>query len=274
MAEVRAELVWALDEIEATAWRDLIDAAAPAVIAATGMAWARVGDVTILMAPRLASPLWNRALGIGNGEPATDALIDEVIVRLTAHGVADPWIHVSAASRPASIAQWLGARGFAPAPPRAWVKLVRGREPAPAMPTDLDVRELDGADAPPLARVLCAAHGVPAAVAPLVEALVGRRGWRAYGAFDGAALVAGAMLRVDGRDAWLGLGGTLASHRGRGAHGALVARRITDAITQGATTIATETRAPVDGVAGPSLVNLERCGFQPAGVRATWCLVR
>jgi hypothetical protein len=274
MAESRAVQVWALDEIEAAAWRDLIDAASHAVIAATGMAWARVGEATILMAPRIRSPLWNRALGIGNGEPATDALVDEVLVRLTAAGVADPWIQVSAASRPASIAQWLGARGFAAAPRRSWVKLSRGREPVPAMSTAFDVRELDGADAAPLARVLCPAHGVPLAVAPLIEALVGRRGWRAYGAFDGGALVAGAMLRVDGRDAWLGLAGTLASHRGRGAHGALVARRITDAIAQGATTIATETGAPVDGVAGPSLVNLERCGFQQVGLRATWCLVR
>ena len=274
MGEVRAELVWALDEIEAAAWRDLIDAASPAVIAATGMAWARVGGVTILMAPRLASPLWNRALGVGNGEPATDALLDEVIVRLTAAGVADPWIQLSAASRPSAIARWLDARGFALASGRAWVKLARGREPAPVHETELELRELDGADAAPLARVVCAAHGMPPAIAPLVEALVGRRGWRAYGAFDGGALVAGAMLRVDGRDAWLGLGGTLASHRGRGAHRALVARRIADAIAQGVTTIATETGAAVDGVAGPSLANLERCGFQAAGLRATWCLVR
>jgi hypothetical protein len=274
MGESRAAQVWALDEIEAAAWRDLFDAASHAVIAATGMAAARLGSVTILMAPRLPSPLWNRAIGIGNGEPATDALVDEVLVRMTAAGVAEPWIHVSPSSRPASIAQWLGARGFAPHPQRAWVKLARGREAVPAIATDLEVRELDGADAAPLTRIVCEAHGVPPTIAPLVEALVGRRGWRAYGALDGGALVAGAMLRVDGRDAWLGLAGTIASHRGRGAHRALIARRVADAIAQGATTIATEALAPANGVAGPSLANLERCGFQPLGQRATWCLVR
>lgn len=276
MAEVRAEQVWALDEIEAGAWRDLIDAAPPAITAATGMSWTRVDGVTVLLAPRLPSTLFNRAIGVGNGAPATDALIAEVIVRFAAADIADPWIQISAAARPAAIGQWLGARGFAPARRRAWEKLVRGREPAPELATSLAIRELDRSDAAALAIVLCEAHGIPGALAPLVAALVGRRGWRAYGAFDGDALVGGGLLRCDDRDrtAWLGLGGTLPSHRGRGAQRALIARRIADAIAQGATTIATETGVAAPGERNPSLDNLVRCGFRGAGARTNWALMR
>ncbi len=269
-----AELLWALDDIEATAWRDIVAAAPPSVIAATGLTSARAGGVTLVMAPRLPSPLFNRALGLGNGAPATDGLLDEVIVRFTAAGVGDPWIHVSASARPGAIAQWLGARGCAPARRRAWVKVVRGREPAPPIETAFALRELDRASATPLARVLCEAHGLPDALAPLIEALIGRPGWRAYGAFDGEALIAGGLFHSENRHAWLGFGGTLAPYRGRGAQGALMARRIADAIAQGAQTISAETGEPIGDEQNPSLGNMMRCGFRIAGARSNWCLAR
>jgi len=272
MAELRPEQIWELDEIEAAAWRDLIDVAP----AALGMRSERIDGVTILLAPSLPTPLFNRAIGVGNGEPATDALIDEVIVCFTAAGVHDPWIQISAAARPRSLADWLGTRGFAPARRRAWTKVVRGREAPPMIETGFAIRELDRAHAAPLAQILCAAHGIPPALAPMVEALVGRRRWRAYGAFDGDTLIGGGMLRCDERDrtAWLGLGGTLAPYRGRGAQGALMSRRIADAIAQGCATIATETSAPQEGEKNPSLSNMERCGFRAAGERTNWALLR
>jgi hypothetical protein len=115
---------------------------------------------------------------------------------------------------------------------------------------------------------------MPPALAPVVEALVGRPWWRAYGAFDGDALVAGGVMRCDGRVAWLGLGATLPSHRGRGAQGALMSRRITDAIAQGASTIATEAGTPIDGEKNASYDNMRRCGFELVGARTNWQLVR
>jgi len=272
MTTSAAELQWTVDEIEATAWRDVYAAAPPSVIAVTGMTAERVGAVTLLAAPRLPSSLFNRAIGFGNGAPATDALLDEVLVRFTAAGVIAPWIHVSPAARPVAIAHWLTVRGFAPARRRAWAKVARGREPPPVIETTLAIRELERAEAPALARTLCEAFGLPPPLCPMIEVMVGRSGWRAYGAFDGDALVAGGLLRCDGRHAWLGFGGTLPGHRGRGAQGALMVRRIADAIAQGASTIATETGEPLDGEKNPSLDNMRRCGFQHAGSRTNWCL--
>jgi hypothetical protein len=269
-----AELLWAMDEVEAAAWRDVAAAAPAALVDATGLTCARVGAVTLLVAPRIPAPLFNRAIGLGNREPATDLLLDEVIVGFAAAGVADPWIQISAAARPSTLTAWLGDRGFVPARRRAWVKVVRGREPPPAIATTFAVRELGDGDRAALARVLCAAHGIPAVMGPMISVLVGRRGWRAYGALDGDTLIAGGLMRLDDRVAWLGFGGTLPSHRGRGAQGALMARRIADAIALGASTIATETGAPEADERNPSLDNMMRCGFRAAGTRANWCLAR
>ena len=63
-----------------------------------------------------------------------------------------------------------------------------------------------------------------------VMALVDRRGWQHYLAFDGDLPVAcGALfVRVE-VVTWLGQGGTLPSHRRRGAQGEIMAIRVRDA---------------------------------------------
>jgi hypothetical protein len=53
-----------------------------------------------------------------------------------------------------------------------------------------------------------------------------------YPAFDGDTPVAIASLRMQDGIGWLGNGATLPSHRRRGAHGALMARRIRDGIKE------------------------------------------
>jgi GNAT superfamily N-acetyltransferase len=49
---------------------------------------------------------------------------------------------------------------------------------------------------------------------------------------------------IDGKACWIGVGGTLASHRGRGAQSALLAARIETATHEGCTTLTTETGVP------------------------------
>jgi L-amino acid N-acyltransferase YncA len=66
--------------------------------------------------------------------------------------------------------------------------------------------------------------------------------------------------------AWLGAAGTVASHRGRGAQGALIARRIEDARARGCHSFTTEI-APEPN---PSAHNMERAGFHVAYSRPSW----
>jgi Acetyltransferase (GNAT) domain len=276
MAEMQPEpeVAWVLDEIEAAAWRDVVAATPERVGAAIGLCARRIGPATMILAPGLQHPLFNRVVGLGNGQPATDAIVDEVIARFASVGVHAPCIHVGPAAAPAALPDWLAARGFAATPGRARLEVVRGREPVPAIEAGLEVREVGRDDAARLASVLVAVHGHPSILVPQVEALVGRPRWRAYAAFAGDDLVAGAMLFVDDRRAWLGMNGVLRSHRRRGVHGGLIARCVRDAIAQGAAVIAAQSPTQEADPAGTTLDDLLRCGFRAAGARLEYSLAR
>ncbi len=254
------------DAIEADAWRDMI-AAAPAAL---GLTVARVADADVLLAPRMPVTMFNRAIGLGLSRPATGDDLDALIECLRARASREHLIHVSPAAAPRELTAWLAARGYAPARRPEWVKVLRGVEAPPVIDTPFTVRPVRPDEAPALATVIPAAHGMPPPLAPWIEALATRDRWAAYGAFDGDAMVAGAMLYVDGPRAWLGMGGTLPSHRNRGAQGALMARRIADAIARGCTAIGTETGAPVADEPNPSLSNMFRCGFREVCRRANY----
>jgi hypothetical protein len=111
---------------------------------------------------------------------------------------------------------------------------------------------------------------MPAGFGPLVSGLLGRPGWHHYAAFDGEQLVAtGAVSIWNGID-MLGFGATLPSHRGRGAQGALMARRIRDGIALGCRWLTTETGEDTPGQSNPSYRNMLRTGFRLAYVRPNY----
>jgi hypothetical protein len=56
-------------------------------------------------------------------------------------------------------------------------------------------------------------------------------------------------------------GAVRTSHRRRGGQGALMARRIADAVAAGARYLVTETGEPMADEPNPSLANMKRCGF-------------
>jgi GNAT superfamily N-acetyltransferase len=111
--------------------------------------------------------------------------------------------------------------------------------------------------------VIAVAFGLPAVIGDWLAALVGRPGWTFFLAEDGGRPVCAAGLFVDAATAWLGFGGTLPEHRGRGAQGALFAARIRAAVDAGCTLLVTETGAPAAHGPGPSYRNMLRSGFQP-----------
>jgi len=258
-----------LDEIEAAAWRDVVAATPQRVGAAIGLAVRRVGSATMFLAPGLPVALLNRVVGLGAGQPATDAVVDEVLARFGAAGIHAPYVHVGASASPALTA-WLVARGFAPALERARVEVVRGRDPVPVVDGPLAVREVGRDDAARLAAVLVSVHGFPSILVPQLEALVGRPRWRACAGFVGDELVGGALVFVDDRRAWIGLPGVLRSHRRRGVLAGLIAGCVAGALDRGATVIATDVAARDADPGGLALDDLVRCGFHVAGTRVDY----
>jgi len=247
-----------LERAERDAIVDLYRAAPPDA----GFRAERVGGATVLLAPGLPA-FFNRAFAFGVDEHVTEQGLDEVVARL--RGVKQHYIQPPPGD--AEVEERLLKHGLTSN--WAWAKVIRGTEPPPEIPTALDIRELHPDEADRFGAVVTTAFGLSPSISPWTASIVGRPGWHAYGAFDHDALVAAGALYVEGDVGWLGLAGTLSFHRRRGAQGALMVRRIADAIQLGCTAMATETGI-LPGRANPSLDNMLRCGFSVAYERPVW----
>jgi GNAT superfamily N-acetyltransferase len=245
------------DSIEAGAMADMY-AAAPTAL---GLRVEILAGATLLLAPRIPVSYFNRAIGFGVFEPATEAGLDAIIERFRAAGAREYWLHVNPIAKPAQLADWLAARGFAPPPRRTWAKFLRGPEPYAARASALSVREADAGDAAAIAQTVCTAFGMPSTLAPWFAALVGRPRWRFVVAEAGGKIAAAGAAFIDGATAWLGVGATLSEQRNRGAQTALLAARIALAADSGCTLLATETGESIAGEVNPSLNNIRRAGF-------------
>jgi GNAT superfamily N-acetyltransferase len=246
------------DRIEARACADMY-AAAPAALA---LQVETVGGALTLLAPKIPVSYFNRVIGLGVQAPATEADVDALVTRFKAAGVADWWIHLNPAARPAALGDWLVARGFAQPPRRSWAKFLRGPDARHAPAKDLAVRPATPGDAAQLGELICKAYGMPPSLGSWFGALIGRPGWNVLLAETGGRAVATGSVFVDGATAWLGIGATLAEFRNRGAQTALLAERINLAAAHGCTALATETGESIAGEPNPSLENIRRAGFE------------
>lgn len=248
------------DAIEAEAWRDMIDAAPPGFRSGVGLRAEIVHGATAIAASGIPITLFNRTIGAGLFEEPTEESIGDIIAWHAAASPSCAWIHVGAATPPL-VREVLEKRGFTRPARARWAKFLRRHGSIPDAPTELAIREIAEAERDALGALIARAHEMPPPMAGWVAALAARPSWTAFGAFDGDAMVAGGMLYSRGTRAWLGLGGTLPSHRRRGAQRALMSARIERALASGSHTIATETGEPIAGEVNPSLQNMVRSGF-------------
>lgn len=255
------------DDIEARAFEDLF-AAAPAPLAARlGLGVERHRGATLLLARGFPTSMFNRVIGAGVHEPACEVDVDHWIERFAAAGGRPWWVHVSPFADPPELSGWLERRGFAAPARRSWAKVWRDASPPPSIATDLRIAPMTAAALPGAARCIAEAFGMPPFMAEWIAALHGRPGWRLYSVDDGERPVGGGALYVERRMAWLGIAGVQASHRRRGAQGALMARRIADAAAAGCEHVISETGEPIDGEPNPSLANMWRNGFRRVASR-------
>ena len=162
--------------------------------------------------------LFNRVVGLGLREPATEAMLDDLVALYREAGVTKFAVQVSPAARPAELPAWLEARGLSARD--NWAKVYRTATPPPEISTDLRIECIGPEHAETFAQVACTAFGMPLALSAMLVATIGRPGWRHYLAFDGDEAVATGALYVQGDVGWLGVGSTLPSHRRRGGQGA------------------------------------------------------
>jgi hypothetical protein len=261
------DIAIAAERIEARAWTDWYAAAPPTVRAVGGQGVIQVADATLLMAPGIAAGLFNRAIGLGMQQPATEGALRAIIDAYRDARVASWVLQWSELARPAELPALARSLGFA-APATSWAKMWRSREPVPRVESTLQVGEVTRlADADAWSAAVANGNGVPA-LAPWLRALYGRAGWRLFTLRDAEQAVGGGALFIDGDHAWLGMGAVLPTHRQRRGQRSLMACRLEAAIAAGAQWIFTETGEPRDAVEpNPSLANMKLCGFTKSASR-------
>ena len=94
-----------------------------------------------------------------------------------------------------------------------------------------------------------------------MTSLVGRARWQHFVAYDETLPVAAGAIYIHYEIGWLGIGGTLPSHRKRGAQGAIMAERIRAAAQAGCKWVITETGEDLPQHPNPSYRNMLRAGF-------------
>ena len=228
----------------------------------------RVGSLRVFAIATLPSAFFNRIVGLGVAEPATTTMLDDAIALLENAGCRHYMVQLCSSAQPPTVPDWLAARRLAPG--QNWVKMQRSAQPAADHPTDLRIEAADAQHADAFAAVALDAFGMPSVMGHMMGAHLGKPGWHSYLAYDGTNPVAAASLRIADGIGWLGLGCTLASHRGHGAQSALLARRLRDGIAAGCGRFIAETGEPVPNPSNPSYDNMVRAGFTPLYLRRNY----
>lgn len=240
-----------LGELEA--FRDFYAAAPPEL----GARSKEIGAaLCVRLEPLSTVTMFNRVLGLGLGEPATRAQLDEALDFV--RGV-EAYVTVAPDARPHDLGEQLESHGLLA--DRGWTKFSRPTDDPPQASTELRVERDESGEA--FAEAATRGFGVPDLFHDWLRRLAGREGWQCFAAFDGDRPAAAGALFVTGRVAWNGIGATVPEHRGKGGQGALLAARVRAAAEAGCEVVVTETGEPIDGLANGSYRNIVRAGFEP-----------
>lgn len=257
-----------LETMDAAVAGALVETLPPGDAALLGVAMRPAGAGVAVMARRMDVLYLNRIVGLGVDAASTEGQVEDLIRWYQEAGVTRFFVQLAPMASPRTLRHWLADRGLAHF--NNWVKLWRTTEDVPRVVTDLEIERVGAGRCHEFAAIVARSFGWPDATRSWVAATVGRPAWRHYLALDGGVPVAGAALYVDGATGWLGFAATDASHRGRGAQSALVARRIADARALGVERLVVETAEDTEEGHAPSFHNLRRLGFDLAYLRPNY----
>jgi GNAT superfamily N-acetyltransferase len=258
--------------IERAALIDLHEAAGEELRSSLGLRLERHGGAVVSSAGAAPGIMHNRCIGLGFEEPATRQLVDRIVDHFQSIGVDRYYVHLVPDAKPLEIKEWLADRGLAPYR-RSWMKFIRRIDPPAAPRTDLHIERIGHEWAETFGRIVAESFDEPARIGALMARLADRRDWHVYLSLDekGDPAGTGAMFVRD-RIAWFSYAATLPAYRGRGGQGAMLVRRIRDAIDLGARLMVAETGTALENEPQHSYRNIERAGFQRSYVRENWIL--
>jgi hypothetical protein len=269
MSSLTSEQIANLVEFaETEAWVSTYRYLPPEFVKEYGVHTQHLGSAAVTMMSKLDWQLFNRVLGIGVGDMATEALLDVAIDIYQSAEIENYVIPISPSAQPAQLTKWLSARGFVEGD--NWVKMYRGNEPPPSVQADFRIEAIGTDDAAAFGDIATRGFRVPPQLAPTFSGTVGRPGWHHYLGYDGERPVATAGMFKKGDVAWFGMSSTLESHRKRGAQSAMFARYIQDGLTLGCNWFVTETWEETPESHNSSYRNMLRAGFELAYLRRNY----
>src|SRR5437588_9507578 len=185
---VSDEAARAIELAEMRAWADMYAAAPPDFAERAGIGTRMVGGAFVTRWGATGRRYFSRAIGLGVVEPATEAVVDEIIAGYDRAGVDMFLLQSLPHCRPVEYEGWLRDRGLEPFD--AQDRVVRGGEPlAVGEPGDgsLTVERVDPETRDEWAGFLQRVYRLD--TGPWLQRLIGRTGWHQYVARkDGAGV--------------------------------------------------------------------------------------
>lgn len=249
---------------EAAFYRSLFLSAPPHLAAQLGLNASSFGAASAFVALGWNIPPTNRVLNLGLIEPASEALLDQILEQYATLGI-NPAVPISAAAAPSALPTWLETRGWRVVDRTAL--FVRTAPTDVSLPPALHVEQIGSDRADVFARTLIEGFPLPAFFGEWMAATVGREGWQHYVAFDQAQPVATGVLYTVNRVGYLGWAATLEAHRGRGVQRALIQRRVNDAFNLGCDLVAVDTEEDTPDRPSVSHRNQVRAGLTVVDTR-------
>jgi hypothetical protein len=261
-----------LDELERLFWLDLWRAPLLDAVDEEGIEVRRYGPVQAMVVAELPhSPLLNLVLGAAEPGAVQGGHLREAIEWAESLGI-DCRVPVAPEGAEALAADdLLNRRGYQRG--ESLVRFVRDTaQPAFPEPAEIAVDELpDFTEG--FSDHVVEGLGIAPMSYCLFDCLPGREMWRCYVALDvDERPIGAATMMVHGGVAQLAFAATRERGREKGAHLALLRRRIVDAAAAGCRTLFADTEELPGDLDGPSPAarNLVRAGFKQVAVRPVW----
>lgn len=233
-----------------------------------GLSCEKYLDADCLMMTGIPAWFFNRVVGLGLEESVTEEDINKLIEQY--HGKKVPiGISLCPDGRTEQISHWLQGKGFSIA--NQWVKMVRDTAPPRPSISSLRVEPATQAQAEIVADIIQTGFELNVELKPLFASIIHTANNHVYIAWDDDVPAAVGILTLVGNTGHLNTAATLPAFRGRGAQGAIMARRIEDGIRLGCKSFITETWDPGEEN-NHSYNNMLRHGFELAYKRPNWVL--
>lgn len=233
---------------------------------ALGLHMLETGDAVAAAAVNDPSVVINRVLGLGTKNTVSENSLTEIKKFYNDLGIKKYFTHIYPEELPGYGYEMLGDLGFQKS--RGWMKFSRDNSPAPAAPTELQVRPASNPEeAMHFGVIVANAFGMTELSAPMLAGLYNDPDWHIFVSYSGTSPAGAGAMYISGESAWMEWGATDPEFRRRGSQAAIMSARIQKAIDLGCTYMFTETGEAVEGDPQHSYKNILKAGFKESVLR-------